>query len=117
MSTAWLDAPLTLESLTQVYPSLVENAVSNHVNARQTEPRTEAISAEEQERFVSILSFWRKIEFFIPLDLDQQIAEADEHKIRYLYLQDLDRGSSPLVGGSPSGRRSETFSCVSLCVR
>jgi uncharacterized small protein (DUF1192 family) len=74
----------------------VESPVGKHTNTRQTSFVVETISAEEQERFVSILSFWHKIEFFIPFDLDQRIAEADEHKIRYLHRQDLHRDSSTL---------------------
>ncbi len=68
-----------------------------HANTRQTPPEFEAISADEQERFVSILSFWHKIEFFIPFDLEQRIAEADEHKLRR-----LDRGG-------PHGRSSKLW--------
>jgi hypothetical protein len=74
----------------------VESPVGTHTNTRQTSFAVETISTDEQERFVSILSFWHKIEFFIPFDLDQRIAEADEHKIRYLHRQDLNRGSLTL---------------------
>ena len=56
----------------------------------------EAISTDELERFVSILSFWHKIEFFIPFDLEQRIADTDEHKIRYLHRGDSDGASSTL---------------------
>ncbi len=56
----------------------------------------ETISTDEQERFVSILSFWHKIEFFMPFDLEQRIAEADEHKIRYLHREGPEGHSSTL---------------------
>jgi hypothetical protein len=56
----------------------------------------ETISTDEREWLVSILSFWHKIEFFIPFDLEQRIAEADEHKIRYLHRGGPDEGFSTL---------------------
>src|SRR4051794_15546936 len=63
---------------------------------RQPASAVQVISAAERERFVSILDFWHKIEFFIPFDLDQRIAEEDEHKIRFLHRRDLDNGSAEL---------------------
>jgi hypothetical protein len=36
----------------------------------------EPIAADEQERFLSILSFWHKVEFFIPFDLTGRISET-----------------------------------------
>lgn len=77
---------------TQVYPSTVKNCVRK--DAQQTPFVVETISTDERERFVSILSFWHKLEFFIPFDLEQRIADADEHKIRYLHR------------GGPDGRPS-----------
>ncbi len=71
-------------------------AQAKNTDARQTPFVGETISNDEQERFVSILSFWHKIEFFIPFDLEQRIAEADEYKIRRLYRGGPDEGSSTL---------------------
>ena len=72
----------------------MENVLSQDVKAQLTPSAVEPISADEQERFVSILNFWHKIEFFVPFDLDQRIAESDERKFRYLQRQDAARGPS-----------------------
>ncbi len=76
--------------------SMVKKGPASSAQYRQTPSAEQAISAGDQERFLSILRFWHKIEFFIPFDLDQRIVEADEHNIRYLHEQDLDRASSAL---------------------
>ncbi len=86
-------APLNARSLSEsklrelkyVYPAVMRSAKDSKAKTKQPASAMEAISAEERERFESILNFWHKIEFFIPFDLDQRIAEQDEHKVRFLH--------------------------------
>ncbi len=70
----------------------MENAASRSADARQNQPAPEPISAGDQERFLSILNFWHKLEFFIPFDLDQRLTEIDEKKTLYVHRQDLQQG-------------------------
>ena len=95
----------------------MENAVDPGIDASQTSAaETELISADEQERFLSILNFWHKIEFFIPFDLDGRIAESGEDKIRYLPRQNQDRGSSTLwqveVQEDEEVKRFHVYLCI-----
>ena len=52
--------------------------------AHPNEPILDPVSREEQERLLAILNFWHKLEFFIPLDLDGRINEAEEGRIQWL---------------------------------
>src|SRR5436305_14675957 len=79
-----------------MYPAMMRSAKDEQAKTRQPAPAVQMISAEERERLASILGFWHKIEFFIPFDLDQRIAEEDEHKVRFLHRRDLSDGSAEL---------------------
>lgn len=90
-------------------------------SAKKTNPghiasAVQRISVEERERFSSILSFWHKLEFFIPFDLDQRIAEEDKYKVLFLHRRDLDHGSAEL--GMPTSKmmkRLRGFNFTSVC--
>src|SRR4051812_32986846 len=75
---------------------MMRSATDSKAKINQPAPAVQMISAEERERFGSILAFWHKVEFFIPFDLDQRIAEEDEHKVRFLHRRDLSNGSAEL---------------------
>ena len=45
---------------------------------------TVTLSDDEQNRLLDILSYWHKLEFFIPFDLDKPVAEAEQGRIREL---------------------------------
>ncbi len=94
----------------------MQNAATRSVDAHQTQPTVESISVEERERFISILSFWHKLEFFIPFDLDQRIAEAGEGKIRCLQKQDPNHNPLSLwqveVEEDKRVRRFKLYLCV-----
>ena len=74
----------------------MDNVAAQNTNLRPPLPPTDSVSGDEQQRLLSILNFWHKIEFFIPFDLDGRISEAGEDKILYLQRPELERASSPL---------------------
>jgi hypothetical protein len=47
------------------------------------------LSANDRDRMLDILNYWHKIEFFLPFDLDAQIAECDEWQIHWLHSDAL----------------------------
>src|SRR4051794_27991995 len=79
-----------------MYPAMMRSASDKNAKTRQPVSAVQAVSLEERERFISILDFWHKVEFFIPFDLDQRIEGEDEHKVRLLHRRDLDGDSAEL---------------------
>ena len=78
--------------------------------AHQDTRATEAISGAEQERLLAILNFWHKLEFFIPFDLDQRIAEAETGRIRPLRARHLaDSSNSLWLANLPDGYELKGF--------
>jgi predicted nucleic acid-binding Zn-ribbon protein len=47
------------------------------------------LSANDRDRMLDILNYWHKIEFFLPFDLDAQIAECDDWQIHWLHSDAL----------------------------
>jgi hypothetical protein len=47
------------------------------------------LSPDARDRMLDILSYWHKIEFFIPFDLDAKIAECKDWQIHWLHSEAL----------------------------
>ena len=75
-----------------------------------------SISTRENENLLEILSFWHRLEFFTPFNLDTRTEESDKKKIFWLYRDNLEEELKALTDFKPEEGKRITSASLFACV-